>query len=128
MDPQTKKRILVVEDEAPLRELYVSILTDEGYAVDSAADGDEGYQKMYQGGYNLVMLDIMLPKLDGLKILEKLNTVSKPLKPNNAVVLLTNLGQDLVVAKAVQYNVRGYMMKSDYTPDQVVKEVKNYLV
>ena len=123
-----QKRVLVVEDEQYLRELYIKIMVEEGYMVDSAADGDEAYAKMYAGGYDLVILDIMLPKMDGLKVLEKLNTISPPLKPNKAVVLLSNLGQDDVVAKGLTLGVRGYLVKSDYTPDLLVRELRQYLV
>ena len=59
MDEQTKKsRILVVEDETFLRDLYVEILADEGYEVDTAADGAEGLKKIQMGGYDLILLDI----------------------------------------------------------------------
>lgn len=123
----TKKRILVVEDEKELRELYIEILKQEGYDVVGAIDGEEGYRAMYEGGYDLVMLDVMLPKMDGFKILEKLNRETPPKKPNHAVIILTNLGHDLTVAKGVSFGVRGYLVKSEYTPDQIIKEVKNFL-
>src|SRR3990167_5866710 len=87
-----RKRILVVEDERYLRELYVEILKEEGYEVDWAADGEEGYQAMYNGGYDLVLLDIILPKMDGLKILKKLKHETPPQKPNGVIIVLSNLG------------------------------------
>lgn len=124
----TKKRILVVEDEKELRELYVDILKQEGYEVDFAADGEEGYKVMLKGGYDLVLLDLMLPIMDGFQILEKLKTENQPEKPNRSIVILTNLGQDLTITKGISYGVRGYLIKSDYTPDQILKEIKDYLV
>ena len=75
--------------------------------------------------YDLILLDIILPKMDGLQILENLKKNGK--LPQGKVVLLTNLGQDLVVAKALEFNVRGYIVKSDYTPEQLLREVKGYL-
>lgn len=125
--PSVKKRILVVEDERYLRELYVEILQAEGYDVDQAIDGEEGYQALYKGGYDLVLLDIILPKMDGLKILQKLAKETPPQKPNGAVIVLSNLGQDTFIAEGVALGARGYMIKSDYTPDQIIAEVKNYL-
>lgn len=119
-------RILVVEDEKFLRELYVDILSGEGYTIDQAADGEEGYNKMREGGYDVVLLDVMLPKMDGLAILEKLS-MNAPVKPNGAVVILSNLEQDAAIAKAVTLGARGYMIKSDHTPDQVIAKVKSYL-
>lgn len=121
------KKILVVEDDEYLRELYIDILEEEGYAVDHAADGEEGYQKMYAGGYDLVLLDIMLPKIDGLKILEKLQKETQPMQPNKVIIVLSNIGQETAVDKAKSFGARGYMIKSDYTPDQVIAKIKEYL-
>ncbi|MFA9288348.1 MAG: response regulator [Weeksellaceae bacterium] len=121
----TKKHILVVEDEDQLRDLYVRVLNDEGYEVDQAKDGQEAYDKMSQNTYNLVLLDVIMAKLDGMQVLESLQKAEK-LK-QSPVVLLSSLGQDLVIAKALEYGVRGYMVKSDYTPQELVKEVKGYV-
>ncbi|PIZ66495.1 hypothetical protein CO051_04065 [Candidatus Roizmanbacteria bacterium CG_4_9_14_0_2_um_filter_39_13] len=119
------KKIIVVEDEEYLRDLYIQILQEEGFSVDSAEDGEIGFDKLSKNTYDLVLLDVILPKMDGLQILEKLSKLSKI--SFNKIVLLTNLGQDLVVAKAVDYGVRGYMIKSDYTPEEIINEVKGYL-
>lgn len=125
MTDQIAKKIIVVEDEQYLRELYVQILKQEGYDVDSAEDGEQAFEKLSKNQYDLVLLDVILPKMDGLQILEKLSKINGGKFGNT--VLLTNLGQDLVVAKALDYRVRGYMIKSDYTPEEMVNEVKGYL-
>jgi two-component system OmpR family response regulator len=65
-------RILVVEDEADLRRLLTEILEEEGYAVDSAADGEDGLAKARMWTYDAIVLDIMLPKIDGWDLLETL--------------------------------------------------------
>lgn len=119
------KKILVIEDENALRDLYVQILTTEGYVVDSAADGDEGYKLLIKNIYDLILLDIILPKMDGLQILEKLKQEGKNL--TRGVVLLTNLSQDLVITKAKEFGVRGYMVKSDLTPPEILAEIKGYI-
>lgn len=126
MDDSPKKKLLVVEDDQMLRDLYLDILTDAGYEVDSAEDGAQGYEKLHQGGYDLVLLDIMLPHMDGLSILAKLNHEPSE-KLNKAIVVLSNLGQDAAIAQATSLGARGYMIKSDHTPDQVVAEVKRVL-
>ncbi len=125
MTDQIAKKIIIVEDEQYLRELYIQILKQEGYDVDSAEDGEQGFEKLSKNQYDLVLLDVILPKMDGLQILEKLSKISERKFANT--VLLTNLGQDLVVAKALDYGVRGYMIKSDYTPEEMINEVKGYL-
>lgn len=123
---QQPKKLLVIEDEDYLRDLYVEILKHEGYMVDQASDGEEGFEFLKKGGYDLVLLDIMLPKLDGFQILEKLQ-LDPPSTPNNVILILTNLGKEVNVARGITLGVRGYLTKTDNTPDQVVQEVKTYL-
>ena len=122
---QSTKKILVVEDEEYIRDLYVQILQKEGYLVDAATDGEEAYMKISKKEYDLILLDIILPKIDGLQVLEKLRKEAK--KISAPVVLLTNLSQEVVVAKAMDYGVRGYMVKSDLTPSDILTEVRGYL-
>ncbi|MBI4130578.1 response regulator [Candidatus Roizmanbacteria bacterium] len=126
MDQVKKQRILVVEDETFLRDLYIDILKEEGYEVDAAADGDEGFNKIHDGGYDLVLLDIVLPKRDGIQILRDIKT-NPPVKKNGGVLMLTNLGQEAVVSEGVALGVRGHIIKSDYTPDQLIVEIKRVL-
>ncbi|MFA6519180.1 MAG: response regulator [Candidatus Shapirobacteria bacterium] len=123
----SQKRILVVEDDVALRDLYVQILTDSSFQVESVADGQEAFEAMKKGGYDLVLLDIILPKVDGLTILEKLSTEAPPEKPNFHVVVLSNLGQDEAISKAMSLGAEGYLIKSDYTPGQVVEQVNHFL-
>lgn len=125
--PAPVKRILIVEDDQYIRDLYVEILEDEGFYVENAADGDEGYKKIFHGGFDLVLLDIMLPKMNGLTILQKIHQETPPMHPNQMIIVLSNLGQDSIVAKALTLGARGYMIKGDYTPSQVIVKVKEYL-
>ena len=118
-------RVLVVEDDDFLREIYVEILQDTGYTVDSATDGEEGYAKIKQGGYDLVLLDILLPKMDGLQIVQKIKE-DKDAKPNKTLVFLTNLDNDNQIKEALKYG-NGYLIKSQLTPDNLLKEVRVYL-
>jgi len=120
------QKILVVEDDQFLRELYNELLTDEGYEVDLAEDGEIGLSKVQKGGYNLVLLDIMLPKLDGLEILRRIKD-DPPVGPNGPVVLLTNLGQDSIIKEGFTLGASGYLIKSSMNPDQVLSEVKVFL-
>jgi len=120
------QRILVVEDDQFLRELYNELLRDEGYDVDLAPDGEEGLAKILKGGYDLVLLDIMLPKIDGLEVLRRVKKQTTE-KPNGAVVLLTNLGQDSIIKEGFNLGASGYLIKSAMNPDQVLAEVKVFL-
>lgn len=123
---QAGKKILIVEDDQFIREFYQELLQTEGYVVDVAADGETASQKLHQGGYDLVLLDIMLPKKDGLQILRD-NKANPPVNPNRAIVMLTNLGQDAIIKDAYSMGASGYLIKSALNPDQVLTEIRNYL-
>ena len=122
---EKKKKILVVEDDTLMRDLYVEILTAAGYDVESAEDGQQGEDKMRQGGYDLVLLDIMLPEKDGLQILESLTDAERA--ACGKIVFLTNLGQEALVKDGFDLGADGYLFKAALNPDQVVEEVKNFL-
>lgn len=118
--------ILIVEDDQFLREFYQELLKDEGYNVDTAEDGDVALIKLLQGGYELVLLDIMLPKKDGLQILKDLK-LTKPKNPNKSIVMLTNLGQDAIIQQCFELGATGYLIKSAMNPDQVLAEIRNHI-
>lgn len=119
-------KILIVEDDQFLRDLYNELLTEAGYEITLAQDGEEGLEKASVGGFDLVLLDIMLPKIDGLEVLRRLKE-NKPKFPNGPVVLLTNLGQDAIIKEGFSLGATGYIIKSAMTPDQVLDEVKVFL-
>lgn len=124
MEP-AKAKILVVEDDDFLREVYVETLTDEGYTIDMAIDGEEGMQKIKQGGYDLVLLDIVMPKIDGLNVVKKIK--AEGVQPNNKrLVFLTNLDKDEEIKEALELG-DGYLIKSQLTPGDLIREVKLYL-
>lgn len=107
MEDKSSKKLLIVEDDQFLRDFYQELLSSEGYTVDVAEDGEKGWEKVHSGGWNLVLLDIMLPKKDGLQILTELK--SQPAQsPNGPIIVLTNLGNDAVVTKAFQLGAAGF--------------------
>jgi len=118
-------KILVVEDDLFLRELYSDILSEEGYSIDSAANGQLALEKMKVGGYDLVLLDIIMPVMDGLVVMQELKK-SPPQSPNKCVIFLTNLDKDDKIKMALQLG-NGYLIKSQITPSSLVEQVKVYL-
>ena len=126
MADNSATKILLVEDDQFLRDMYLELLTDEGYEVTSSADGEEGYNHAVKGGFNLILLDIMLPKMDGLQVLKTLKAKGD-LQLNGPVVLLSNLGQDNIVKQGFDLGATGYLIKSSMTPDQVLHEVRTFL-
>lgn len=119
-------KILIVEDDQFLREFYQELLESEGYKVEVAADGEQGIGKLKEGGYALVLLDIMLPKKDGLQVLRDLK-IQPSKKGNGPVVILTNLGQDAVIKECFDLGAEGYLIKSALNPDEVLTEIKSFL-
>lgn len=118
-------RILIVEDDKLLLSLYADILTGEGHQIDKAEDGIEAFEKIKTGGWDLILLDIIIPKINGLDVLEKVNQ-NPPINPNKCVVFLTNLDQGKEIKKALTLG-DGYIIKSQITPDDLVNEVDYYL-
>lgn len=128
MDPQINsqsKKILLVEDEDFIRELYVRQLTKEGFQIKSAVDGQSGLNMLKSEPFDLLLLDIMLPGMNGLQLLREFKTQN----PNSPMItiLLTNLGQEAVIKEGFELGAQAYLIKASYTPDQVVNEVKNAL-
>jgi len=115
------KKLLIVEDEQDIRELYAEILRDEGYEVTEAWDGEVGLKTALSGRFDIILLDVMLPKVDGLRILKEIK--KKPELSKIPIVLLTNLGADAVIKEAFTLGAEAYVIKSEYTPDQVINEV-----
>lgn len=120
------QKILIVEDDQFLREFYQELLQAEGYFVDTASDGEVALHKLQNNEYSLVLLDIMLPKKDGVQILRDLKA-HPPKSANIITVILTNLGQDPVIKECFDLGADGYLIKSALNPDQVLTEIKSYL-
>ena len=120
-----KKKILVVEDDFFIRDLYEKQLQLSGFLVVGASDGEQGVEKTKQEKPDLVLLDIVLPKMNGLDVLK--NIKSNPEIKETRIILLTNLGQESVIKEGFALGAEGYLVKSAYTPSQVVEEVRNLL-
>ncbi len=124
MNPADKK-ILLIEDEDFIRDLYVRQLTKAGFQVKSSPDGTSGLNTLMSEDFDLLLLDIMLPGLNGLQVLKEF----KAKNPNTKtiVILLTNLGQEAIIKEGFELGAQAYLIKGSYTPDQVVNEVINAL-
>jgi len=119
------KKILIVEDDKFLRELMSRKLREEGYEVLEAIDGDAGLKKMKKEKPDLVLLDLILPEIDGFEVL-----AAKKEDPEIAkipVIILSNLGQREDVEKGLSLGAIDYLIKASFTPGEIVKKVKNIL-
>lgn len=119
------QRILIIEDEANIREVYSDVLKEAGFDVEEVADGNEGLKKALEGNWDLLFLDIMLPQKDGLEILSDIKKDEK-LK-NKPVILLTNLGRESIIKQGREMGSERYLVKSEITPDQVLSAAKECL-
>jgi len=116
-----KKKILIVEDEKPLAHALELKMTREGYETTVASTGRTGLEEASTGKYDLILLDLILPEIDGFAILEALK--EKKLKP--VIVVLSNLGQDEDRKKAEGFGVKNYLVKSNVPLADIVKVVKS---
>jgi CheY-like chemotaxis protein len=122
----TTKKILLVEDEFFIRDLYERYLTKNGYEVISAIDGEDGLNKAKENKVDLILLDIMMPKLTGMEVLKKIKTEDN-ISKDTPVYLLTNLGPESIIKEAFKLGAEGYLLKAKMLPKQIVEEIKKIL-
>ncbi len=125
MTKDKKKKVLIVDDEASIREIYKKEFNSEGFQVLLAADGEEGLLKAGEDSPHLILLDVMLPKMNGIDVLKALK--KNPLTKDIPILLLTNLGEETIIKEGFTMGAEGYLLKVSYTPAQVVAECRKFL-
>lgn len=115
------KKILLVEDDPALSSTLGDTLVQEGFEVVRAKDGEEGLTNALGGHPDMILLDIILPKMNGLMLLGKLR--EDPWGKTVPVIILSNLGEPTMVAAAID-NVNDYLVKVDWKIEDVVKKIK----
>lgn len=123
MNPASSKKILIVEDESPLRNAVSDILSFEGFQVFQAKNGQEGLEVALREKPDLILLDLMMPVMDGLSMLEKLRE-DKPYGAQASVILLTNINDPDKVAQATSAGSYDFLVKSDWNIEDVVRKIK----
>ncbi len=116
-------KILLVEDDPFLVEIYTTKLKEAGYDVVVAEDGDTALRKINEDTPDLMLLDIVLPNFNGWEILRKIKSDKNKVK----VVVLSNLGEKEEVEKGMKLGATKYLVKAHYTPSEVVKEIKQII-
>jgi DNA-binding response OmpR family regulator len=119
------KNILVIEDDKFLRELIVQKLTKEGYTISEAIDGEEGIKKIRDEKPTLILLDLILPGIDGFEVLAK--TKEDPALSPIPVIILSNLGQKEDVEKGLKLGAVDYLIKAHFTPGEIIEKIKAVL-
>jgi CheY-like chemotaxis protein len=121
-----QKKILLIEDDDFLRELYLDILTREGYSVEFAEDGTHGLEKFKKGGWDLILSDMVLPEMSGLEIARTALKEVTDRKLYNHLVFMTNMYNDAQEKEALTIG-EAYMIKIQLTPDTFLNEVKKHI-
>lgn len=122
---QEKAHILLIEDDTFLASIYQKKFEMEGLRMSVADQGEKGLQDAKKKRPDLVLLDILLPKMDGFSVLEKLK--ADPVTRAIPVILLTNLGQKDDVEKGLQAGAADYLIKAHFKPSEIVERVKQVL-
>lgn len=123
--PTPVGKILLVEDDLPMVRMYSTKLKKENFEVEVACDGEEGLKKTREWQPDLVVLDLMIPKMGGMGLLEQLRL--DPKTKNVPVIILSNLSQEQDIARSRQLGVKEFLIKANFTPSQVVEKIKGYL-
>jgi len=120
------KTILLVDDDKYIRDVNEEVLRDAGYEVVVAENGKEAYDLLMVNEYDLVFLDVIMPLLDGIGVLQKLQETPPKFKPKH-VYFLTNLANDPAVKEAFALGAEECFTKSDITPDKLVEVARKVI-
>ena len=116
------QKIVFIEDEVSLQQALSHVLKEEGYEVVSAYDGETGLAMVHNEKPDLVLLDLILPKLHGFTVLEKLK--SDPATAKIPVIILSNLEDNQDVERALTSGASAYLVKTSYQISEVVQKIK----
>ena len=119
------KTILIIEDDRFLRELITRKLTQEDFNVSEAVDGEEGIKKLKKEKPDLVLLDLILPGIDGFEVLSQAK--KDPEISSIPIIILSNLGQKDDVEKGMKLGANGYLIKAHFAPGEIIEKIKTIL-
>lgn len=119
--PGTGKKVLCIEDEHFIGELYVRALTRAGYQVKVVIDGQDGLHEAQSDAYDIILLDIMIPTITGIEVLRRLKDpkISRPI--HSKIIITTNLEQSQDGRGDIEQQADGYIIKAEVTPRQLVE-------
>jgi len=115
------KKILLIEDEELMIDLLQRRLTKEGYEISVARDGEEGLKVMREKGPDLVLLDIIMPKMGGFEVMEEMGKNNELKKI--PVIIVSNSGQPVELDKAQKLGAKDWLIKTEFDPQEVINKV-----
>lgn len=118
-------KILVVDDDPFILDMYVMKFKEQGFQIETATDGKAALEKITAAKPDIVLLDVVMPKMDGFDVIKKIkeNGMLRTFK----ILFLTNFGQKDDVEKGMQLGADGYIIKAHFTPSEVALKVKELL-
>jgi DNA-binding response OmpR family regulator len=119
---EKKIKILIIEDEQSLAELLSTKLKKENYNVIFAYDGEEGYKLIKEWKPDLILLDIVMPKMDGYAVLEKMNEEGN----KTPVIIISNSGQPVEIEKTKKLGAVDHLIKTEFNPVDVINKIRNF--
>lgn len=122
---QISKTILLVEDDTFLVNMYTSKFENDGYNVLTANDGEKGLELALKNKVDIIILDLMLPKLSGVEVLTRLRKDEKG--KDVPVIVLSNLSKEDESEDLFKLGVKDYLLKANLTPSQLVEKIQEYL-
>lgn len=126
--PTHKKiKVLIIDDDLFILDMYVLKFKNEGFEFDTAENGQIGLEKIRSFKPDAVLLDIVMPEIDGFEVLKNLNEEAKGSKLPFKVIFLTNFGEREDIKKGLMLGADGYIIKAHFTPQEVVSKVKEIL-
>ena len=120
-----KLKIMVVDDDTNLNTVLVDKLNQSGFEAVGASDGEEGLKRAFEFHPDIILLDLVMPKMDGFEVLKRLRM--DPWGKKTKVIMLTLIDKMDSIAQAVDNNVAGYLVKTNYSLGQIVDEVRSLL-
>lgn len=119
------KKILLIEDEEIMLNLLRRKLTQEGYEIYSARNGEEGVEAMRKDLPDLVLLDIIMPKMDGFEVMEKM--AADNILKKIPVIVISNSGQPVEIDRAQKLGAKDWLIKTEFDPKEVIVKVKKQI-
>lgn len=120
--PATKKTILLIEDDSFLLQMYATKLEVEGFEVISALSGVKGLQLLKKNKPDLILLDLLMPNMNGFEVLEKIKEDQEV--KDIPVIILTNLGNREDVQRCLKIGATDYLIKAHFVPSEVIKKIR----
>lgn len=124
---QNGVKVMLVEDDSFLRDICAKKLSKEGFEVYEAIDGEEALKNVEKIKPDIVLLDIILPAIDGFEVLEKIRASSEERVQKVPVIMLSNLGQKDDIDKAIKMGANDYMVKAHFSTEEIIEKIKSEL-